>query len=149
MAENKDEVVKKKKPHPGSENLRPLNTRSKEEQRAIQSKGGKASMAKLRRRKTLREELVALLSDPDVQERMSLALIREATEGNKAGSVARAWELVRDTIGERPRDQLEVGNLDDKPLATVDLSKMSDDQLRAMLAKRQAEDAAEDACEND
>ena len=149
MAENKDEVGKVKKPHPGSENLRPLNTLPKEEQRAIQSKGGKASMAKLRRRKTLREELVALLSDPEVQERMSLALIREATEGNKAGSVARAWELVRDTIGERPRDQLEVGNLDDKPLATVDLSKMTDDQLRAMLARRQAEDAAEDAGEND
>lgn len=106
-------------------------------------------MAKLRRRKTLREELVALLSDPEVQERMSLALIREATEGNKAGSVARAWELVRDTIGERPRDQLELGNLDDKPLATVDVSKLSDEQLRAMLARRQAEDAAEDACEND
>ena len=106
-------------------------------------------MAKLRRRKTLREELVALLSEPKVQERMSLALIREATEGNKAGSVARAWELVRDTIGERPRDQLEVGNLDDKPLATVDLSKLSDDQLRAMLARRQAEDEAEDAREND
>lgn len=149
MAESKDEVGKVKKPHPGSANLRPLNTRSKEEQRAIQSKGGKASMAKLRRRKTLREELVALLSEPKVQERMSLALIREATEGNKAGSVARAWELVRDTIGERPRDQLEVGNLDDKPLATVDLSKLSDDQLRAMLARRQAEDEAEDAREND
>ena len=144
MAESKDEVGKVKKPHPGSANLRPLNTRSKEEQRAIQSKGGKASMAKLRRRKTLREELVALLSEPEVQER-----IREATEGNKAGSVARAWELVRDTIGERPRDQLEVGNLDDKPLATVDLSKLSDDQLRAMLARRQAEDEAEDAREND
>ena len=149
MAQNKDEVGKVKKLHPGSENLRPLNTLPKEEQRAIQSKGGKASMAKLRRRKTLREELVALLSDPEVQERMSLALIREATEGNKAGSVARAWELVRDTIGERPREQLEVGNLDDKPLATVDLSKMTDEQLRAMLARRQAEDAAEDACEND
>lgn len=149
MAENNREVGKVKKPHPGSENLIPIQSRSPEEQRAIRSAGGKAAQAKQRRRRSLRDELVALLSDPEVQERMSLALIREATEGNKAGSVARAWELVRDTIGERPRDQLELGNLDDKPLATVDVSKLSDDQLRAMLARRQAEDAAEDACEND
>ena len=149
MAENKDEVGKVKKPHPGSENLIPFHCRTPEEQRAIRSAGGKASQAKQRRQRTLREELLALLSAPEVQEKMCLALIGEATEGNKAGSVARAWELVRDTIGERPRDQLEVGNLDDKPLATVDLSKMTDEQLRAMLARRQAEDAAEDACEND
>lgn len=149
MAENKDEVVKKKKPHPGSENLIPLASRSPEEQRAIRSAGGKAAQAKYRKRMTLKENLLALLSDPETQNLMVLALLREATEGNRAGSVSRAWELVRDTIGERPRDQLEVGNLDDKPLATVDLSKMSDEQLRAMLAKRQAEDTAEDACEND
>lgn len=149
MAENNSEVGKVKKPHPGSENLIPIQSRSPEEQRAIRSAGGKAAQAKQRRRRSLRDELLALLSDPDVQEKMSLALIREATEGNKAGSVARAWELVRDTIGERPRDQLELGNLDDKPLATVDVSKLSDEQLRAMLARRQAEDAAEDACEND
>lgn len=149
MAENNSEVGKIKKPHPGSENLIPIQSRSPEEQRAIRSAGGKAAQAKQRRRRSLRDELLALLSDPDVQEKMSLALIREATEGNKAGSVARAWELVRDTIGERPRDQLELGNLDDKPLATVDVSKLSDEQLRAMLARRQAEDAAEDACEND
>ncbi len=149
MAENNGEVGKVKKPHPGSQNLIPIQSRSPEEQRAIRSAGGKAAQAKQRRRRSLRDELLALLSDPDVQEKMSLALIREATEGNKAGSVARAWELVRDTIGERPRDQLELGNLDDKPLATVDVSKLSDEQLRAMLARRQAEDAAEDACEND
>lgn len=149
MAENEAEVGKKKKPHPGSENLIPLASRSPEEQRAIRSKGGKASQAKQRRRRTLREELLALLSDPEVQGKMCLALIKESTEGNKAGSVARAWELVRDTIGERPRDQLEVGNLDGKPLSTVDMSKMTDDQLRHLLAQREAEDEAEDACEND
>ena len=45
---------------------------------------------------------------------------------------------LRDTIGEKPRDGLEIGNLDDKPLASVDLSQMSDDQLKAMIAAREA-----------
>lgn len=148
MAENMEENKEKKKPHPGSENLIPIASRSPEEQRAIRSAGGKAAQAKRQRRKTLREELVALLSDPDVQERMVVALVREATEGNKAGSVARAWELVRDTLGEKPKDQLEVGNLDGKPLSTIDMSKLTDDQLRQLLAQRNAADEAEDAEEN-
>ena len=77
-----------------------------------------------------------LLSEGDVQERMSLALINEAINGNNAGSVVRAFEAIQAAIGEKPREELEIGNLDDKPLEFMDMSKLSDDQLRAILMKK-------------
>ena len=55
----------------------------------------------------------------------------------KTGDVE-ATRYIRDTIGEKPREGLELGNLDDKPLASVDLSKLSDEQLKAMAAARKA-----------
>lgn len=85
-----------------------------------QSKGGIESGKAKRRRKTLKEELLALLSDDDIQERMSLALINEAIEGNNAGSVTRAFEVVRDTIGEKPVDKVEQVNIDMEYKSSVD-----------------------------
>lgn len=46
--ENKEE-----KQHPGSENLRPFNTLTEEEQREIASKGGKASVESRREKKIM------------------------------------------------------------------------------------------------
>ena len=93
-------------------NLKPFSELTEEEQREIRRKGGKASVESRRRRKTLKEELLALLSDGDVQERLSLALLDEALNGNKAGSVTKAFEVIRDTIGEKPTEKVEVGKLD-------------------------------------
>ncbi len=94
-----------------------------------QSKGGKASGEARRRRKTLKEELLALLSDDDIQERMSLALINEAIEGNNAGSVTRAFEVVRDTIGEKPVDKVEQVNIDMEYKSSVDyIQKLLNDR---------------------
>ena len=73
-----------------------------------QSKGGVESGKSKRRRRTLKEELLLMLEDPEVQKSVAAALIREATEGNNAGSVARAFETIRDTIGEKPVDKLEM-----------------------------------------
>lgn len=78
-------------------NLIPLNERTKSKQREIASKGGKASVEAKRKRKTLREELLLLLDDGNTREAVSAALIRSA----KKGSV-KAFEVLRDTIGERP-----------------------------------------------
>lgn len=93
-------------------NLKSIGDRTTEEQRRITTMGGKASGEARRRRKTLKEELLALLSDGDVQERLSLALLDEALNGNKAGSVTKAFEVIRDTIGEKPTEKVEVGKLD-------------------------------------
>lgn len=77
-----------------------------------QSVGGKNSVEARKKRKALKEELLLLLSDGDVQKRISTALIDEAINGNKAGSVTKAFEVIRDTIGEKPVDKVEVGKID-------------------------------------
>lgn len=98
------------------QNLKPLSQRTKSEQRKIQSQGGKASGEARRARKTLREELLSLLSEDikdkngksvNTQVAMSSSLIKEALKGN-----TKAFELVRDTIGEKPVDKVEQVNLD-------------------------------------
>ena len=97
------------------------------ERRENASKAGKASGAARRARKTLKEELLALLSDGDIQERLSLALIDEALNGNKAGSVTKAFEVIRDTIGERPVDRVQATQ------TVVDMSKFTTEEIKAML----------------
>ena len=97
------------------------------ERRENASKAGKASGAARRARKTLKEELLALLSDGDIQERLSLALIDEALNGNKAGSVTKAFEVIRDTIVERPVDRVQATQ------TVVDMSKFTTEEIKAML----------------
>lgn len=66
------------------------------------SKGGIKSGETRRRRKTLREELLALLEKGDTQENMTLALIQKAMNGD-----VQAFNSIRDTIGEKPVDKVE------------------------------------------
>lgn len=79
-----------------------------EQRRKNASKAGKASAEARRKRKTLREELLALLEQGDTQNKMSLAMIEKALKGD-----TKAFEVIRDTIGEKPKDKLEVEQ--DKP----------------------------------
>ena len=118
--------------------LIPISQRSPEEVREMGRKGGLASGAARRRRKTLREELLAILSDTDAQQKVSAALVQEAIGGNRAGSVARAFEILRDTIGEKPVERLrqaEPGE-DAWPFAAL-----STQELRQMVAEAEAEQA--------
>lgn len=87
-----------------------------EEQRERARKAGQKSGEVRRARKTLREELLALLSQDITDKRgrtvptqvaLSTALIQEALKGN-----TKAFEVVRDTIGEKPVDKIEQVNLD-------------------------------------
>ena len=50
-----------------------------------------------------------------------------------------AAKYVRDTSGFKPTEAMQIGNLDDKPFETLDLSKLSNEELRAMIAKRTEE----------
>lgn len=81
-----------------------------EQQREIARKGGIASAEAKRARKTLREELLLILDDliPDkqgnmvpIQKAMSTALIKSAIGGS-----VRAFEVIRDTIGEKPAENV-------------------------------------------
>lgn len=85
--------------------LRPV--RSKDEAKSRGKIGGQKSGEARRAKKALRERLDALLEtkhgDMDMADALALALI----EKGLAGSV-RAFEVIRDTIGEKPTDKVEV-----------------------------------------
>ena len=136
----------------GSANLVPFDQRSEEKQREIRSLGGKASQAKQKRRKTQAEiirqimelkltpeegadKLEALGLDPTWATDANVAVMQKARRGD-----VESLRYLRDTIGEKPRDGLEIGNLDGQPLSTIDLSTLSDEQLRAMIAARETAD---------
>ena len=85
-----------------SGNLVNLADRPEEERREIARKGGLASAEARKRRRTLREELEALLSNDNAQERICTALIEKAAAGNE-----RAFAILRDSVGEKPTEQLE------------------------------------------
>ena len=89
-------------------NLKPLNKRTKSEQREIAKKGGIKSGEIRRKRKTLREELITLLETEDYNKKISLAMIKEAESGN-----TKAFEVIRDSIGEKVKESLEL--IQDKP----------------------------------
>ena len=85
-------------------NLKPIRTKS--EAREKGKKGGKKSGEVRAQRKTLREELIALLEtkieDKTIQEKISFSLIQEAISGN-----VKAFETIRDTKGEKPIEQIQ------------------------------------------
>lgn len=83
-----------------SENLKPMNKRTKSEQREIAQKAGIKSGEVRRARKTLKEELLLLLESGDNQQKMSVALFQKALKGD-----IKAFEVIRDTIGEKPIDK--------------------------------------------
>lgn len=100
-------------------NEKNLKRLSSKEARELGRKGGKASVEARRKRKTLREELLALLKTENYQKKISLAMICEAMEGN-----TKAFEVIRDTIGEKPKDKVEIDQ--DKPFeVNINIKKKS------------------------
>ena len=67
-----------------------------------QSRGGKKRQEQIKQRKTLREELLALLEQGDTQKNMTLSVLMKALDGD-----LKAYEIIRDTIGEKPKEQVE------------------------------------------
>ena len=66
-------------------------------------KGGINSAIARSKRKTFKEELLALLSDKDVNKNVSITLLSKALDGD-----IRAFEVLRDTIGEKPTDKIDM-----------------------------------------
>ena len=95
------------------ENLRPLNERTKEEQREIQTLGGIKSGEARRAKKTMKQMLDYLLEkdiktnkgDMSTLEAIMVSMIAKASKGD-----VRATEFIRDTIGQKPSDKV-VGEL--------------------------------------
>lgn len=103
------------------QNLRPGEYKLTHEE---QKKGGAASVRARRARKTLREELLTLLADGDTQQKISVALILEAINGNRAGSVSKAFETIRDTIGEKPVEKVMLSEVEPGVIEEVEKAVM-------------------------
>ena len=97
----------------GKDNLRPVS--SKEEARERGRKGGLASGEARRKRKTLKEELLLMLSEGETQQSVTLALIEKAMSGD-----TKAFEVIRDTIGERPIDKVMIADVEPSVIAEVE-----------------------------
>lgn len=88
------------------------------------SKGGKAS-GKARREKRLLADALQELLDNDYTDKngttmdgtmvLAVQLFKKAQKGD-----TRAWELLRDTVGQKPIDRVEVGTIDPDARAEMD-----------------------------
>ena len=116
-----------------AKNLKPQNKRTKSEQRKIAQKGGVASGKKRRELKAFKDLLEAGLRQEIKTESgksytraeyIALKLIKTAENGN-----IKAFEVIRDTIGQKPADKVE-----SKTEISVgkDLSKLSTETLIKM-----------------
>ena len=118
--------------------------RTKEELAENASKAGKASAAARRKYKKFRDVFRDILSldvpdekvaqaleelglDPSFANAIGLqAIMKAATTGD-----IEAARFTRDTIGEKPTEALQLG-ITDKPIKSMDLSKLSDEELAAL-----------------
>lgn len=110
----------------GYKNLIPANKRSKDEARKLGQKGGIKSGEVRRMRKTLKEHLLLLLSEKSVQEDICLAIIDKALDGD-----TKAFQIIRDTIGEKPTENLCISSVN------MNLQKSYDEVKALIEAERQ------------
>lgn len=68
-----------------------------------------------------------MLEDETIQQSITAALIREATEGNNAGSVRGAFETIRDTIGEKPVEKVMIAEIDQRIIDEVERAVLDED----------------------
>lgn len=81
-------------------NLKPVRTTSEARKKG---KAGGIKSGKVRaERKTLKEELLLLLSMGNNQNKMSVTLLERAIAGD-----TKAFEIIRDTIGEKPTEKVQ------------------------------------------
>lgn len=64
-----------------------------------------------------------MLESGDTQKKMSLALIKQAQNGN-----TKAFEIIRDTIDEKPKDKLQVEGEINNPF-----SELTTEELRKIV----------------
>ena len=110
------------------QNLIPFTSdQSREEAAKNGQKGGIASGEARRARRSLRAELEALLSqntidkktgkptDGTVQEAITAALVQKALKGNP-----KAYEIIRDTIGEKPVERFSLEEISQDTIDEVE-----------------------------
>ena len=88
------------------QNLKPIRKGdlSKEELKKRQSNGGKKSAQARREKKLIRERILERMGENDWDEMID-GLIGRAMESDKA------FEILRDTIGQKPTDRVELNDI--------------------------------------
>lgn len=119
------------------QNLIPYTSnQNRDEAKKNGRKGGKKSGETRRRRKTLREDLLALLKtvretpegeEKTLQDGILAALIMKALSGD-----VKAFEVIRDTIGEKPVDKVAQTDGEGNDVPKNDLSKIPTETLLKM-----------------
>ena len=107
-------------PRGNPQNLIPVTERTKEEARKISSNGGKKS-GKARRNKALLRDCLEILMEKKYldkntgkkytgAEMLSIDLFQRALDEQDTAKKARAFEVLRDTSGQKPVDKVEQTN---------------------------------------
>lgn len=117
------------------QNLVSLADRTMEERQEIGRIGGIKSGESKRRMKTFKEELKELLAvemenakgeKVSVQKNINSALILKASKGD-----VKAYEVIRDTLGQKPKDEKEVVVKSDEGLkVNLELVKEMEDKFK-------------------
>ena len=116
------------------EDLIPVTKRTKEEAKAISRKGG-INSGKARRNKALLKDCINILMeqktlDPKTgkkvtgAEQLAVNLWLKALEEGDTAKAAKAFEVLRDTSGQKPADKIEQTNTN----ITIDFGDLDDDQ---------------------
>ena len=100
------------------QNLRPSEYKLSQEEA---KKGGIKSGESRRARKTLKETLLMMLEEGDTQNNITLALLDKALKGD-----TKAYEVIRDTVGEKPTDKVEQIN------TSSPYSNLTEEELRKL-----------------
>lgn len=132
------------------------NTMTPEQVHEYQSLGGRVSAARKRRKKLVREIAndilnMRLQTEEEIKDALRQGGLEDQDINYAAGIVlvqtlkamngdTKAAEFVRDTSGQKPADNLQVGNLDNRPFETIDFSVINDAQLCEMINTRVEDD---------
>lgn len=121
------------------ENLIPFNERTESEKRAIATAGGKASGKARRNKKLLRDCIDYLFEREDKTvldtegnpmsgaEQLAYNLFVKALGEPDTAKAARAFEVLRDTAGQKPVEKVETKQ------TVIDMSGFTTEQLKGML----------------
>lgn len=120
------------------QNLKPFTERTKSEQREISRKGGIASGEARRRKKEFRELFESILSEDGGAVNGQKVTRKEAiatkaitiliSNETSTSEFLRAFEIVRDTIGERPIERIAMTDIDQDTINEVETMVMSNDK---------------------
>lgn len=124
-------------PSGNPQNLIPVTERTKEEARKISSNGGKAS-GKARRNKAILKDCINILLEKKIideetgkrltgAEQLSINLFQKALSEVDTAKAAKAFEVLRDTSGQKPVDKIMVAEVDQNVIDEVE-AMMNDDQ---------------------